>query len=302
MESNNNQKTLEFSNVKPEIIEFRDLTYSQPSVRFSQRPLNLKLDILKPVQDEKCPIVLYIPGGGFLSVHKEQALQQRLAIAEAGFAVASLEYRSIPNGKFPEPLIDIKTAIRFLNTNSEKFGLERENIAVMGVSAGGYLAAMVGTTNNYKEFEMGEYLDESSMVKAVVDLYGLSDLRQIAKDFSEEVQHEHESENSAEYLFLNGIRPFDRISENDKSKIFKNADPSIYLSEHTPPFLFMHGDKDELVSPSQTSYLYEILVKNDISADRYLVKNAGHGGNAWMQPEIIEVIINYLNTHLKESY
>lgn len=296
----NNHKTLEFTNSKPEIVEFRDLTYSQPSIRFSQRPLNLKLDLLKPVQDHKCPIVLYVPGGGFLSVHKEQALQQRLAIAEAGFAVASLEYRSIPNGKFPEPLIDIKTAIRFLNANSEKFGLQRENIAIMGVSAGGYLAAMAGTTNNYKEFELGEYLDESSMVKAVIDLYGLSDLRQIAKDFSEDKQNEHQSENAAEYLFLNGIRPFDRITEADQSSLFKNADPAIYLSDHTPPFLFMHGENDDFVSPSQTSYLYDILTENDFSAERYIVKNAGHGGNAWMQPEIVKVLINFLHNHLVE--
>lgn len=83
---------------------------------------------------------------------------------------------------------DAKTAVRFLRANAEKLGIDPNHIAVMGESAGGYLAAMVGTTSGHKEFDQGEYSNQSSDVQAVVDLYGLSDLTKVGADFSADIQ------------------------------------------------------------------------------------------------------------------
>lgn len=74
----------------------------------------------------------------------------------------------------------------------------------MGESAGGYLAAMVGTTSGHKEFDQGEYSNQSSDVQAVVDLYGLSDLTKVGADFSAVIQKAHQSPAIPEAMLVNG--------------------------------------------------------------------------------------------------
>nr|WP_283240774.1 alpha/beta hydrolase [Campylobacter sp. RM9328] len=91
-----------------------------------------------------------------------------MALAEAGYVVASIEYRVAPEVTFPKPLMDVKSAIRFLRANHKRFGIDPEHIAVMGNSAGGYLAAITGTTNGLKEFEDGENLDQKMMLKRLL--------------------------------------------------------------------------------------------------------------------------------------
>ncbi|WBL21568.1 alpha/beta hydrolase [Zunongwangia sp. HRR-M8] len=295
--NNTTAEILEITNDKIEVKAYENITFAQPLIHLTDRSINLKMDILKPQIDKKLPVVLFIPGGGFLRSNKASFIQQRLALAEKGYLVASMEYRTVPNGKFPDALVDVKSAIRFLKANAEKYGLSRNNIAVMGDSAGGYLAALAGTTNNHTSFDIGDFLEENSNVNAVIDLYGLSNLGEIAKDFSEETKEKHQSPASSEYLFLNGTPPFDEV-EKDLNKSIAKSDPATYISADTPPFLLMHGDKDQLVSPSQTEYLYDALQDSGIEAKRYVVKNAEHGGAYWVQPQIINIMTSFLNEHL----
>ncbi|MGL5191477.1 MAG: alpha/beta hydrolase fold domain-containing protein [Cetobacterium sp.] len=279
---------------KPKIDMLSDITYSQPG------NLNLKLDLLKSEIKEKQPLLIFITGGGFFASPKNNYIQQRLAIAEAGYIVASIEYRVIPQGKFPDPLIDIKAAIRYLKANADKFGIDKERVAVMGESAGGYLASLAGTTVKRKEFEIGENLEENSDIQAVINIYGLSDLTQVGSDYSKEVQENHNSPSAPQAILINGMSIFGNGgSVNSNLEAAKKANPITYISKNTPSFLLMHGDKDTLVSPSQTDLLYQELKKNKIDAKRYVVKNAGHGDIYWSQSEITELIIKFLNEKLK---
>jgi len=74
-----------------------------------------------------------------------------------------------------------------------------------------------------------------------------------------------------------------------------------YISKNTPPFLLLHGDKDMLVSPSQTEKLHRALVTKGVDSTRYVVKGAAHGGEYWVQPEVIKVIIDFLDKNLKNK-
>ena len=71
-----------------------------------------------------------------------------------------------------------------------------------------------------------------------------------------------------------------------------------YISKNTPPFLLLHGDKDMLVSPSQTEKLHRALVAKWVVSTRYVVKGAAHGGEYWVQPK---VIIDFLDKNLKNK-
>lgn len=262
---------------------------------------DLSMHIVMPRDGKKHPVIVYINGGGFINANKDGYLQQWLDLAEHGYVVASITYRVAPTTTFPGPLEDVKAAVRYLRANAERFSIDGKHIGVLGGSAGGYLAAMAGTTNGVKGFDKGVNLDQSSDVQAVVDLYGLSDLTCIGADYNEEVQAAHRSPGSTESLWVNGSPVFGGrdggIPGNPQEA--EAANPITYISSKTAPFLLMHGDADTLVSPSQTELLREALAQHNIEATRYLVKDAAHGGPYWVQPEIVGIIIDFFDKHLK---
>ncbi len=90
---------------------------------------------------------------------------------KSGYAMASVEYRLSTEARFPAMIFDIKAAIRFLRSQSKHYGYRKDKITIWGSSAGGHLAALVGTINGNSKLEgtLGDYLDESSSVQAVID-------------------------------------------------------------------------------------------------------------------------------------
>lgn len=262
----------------------------------------LAMDLLLPAGEEAKPAIVVITGGGFINANKDNYIQQRMDFAEAGYAVASITYRVAPTATFPQPVEDVKAAIRYLKQNADRFHIDPDRVGVFGGSAGGYLAAMAGTTSGTTEFDKGENLSVTSDVAAVVDIYGVSDLFTIGADYSEEIQAFHRSPGATEALWVNGSPVFGGTDGGifaDKEKT-KAAIPMTYISEKTPPFLIMHGTADIVVSPSQSQRLYDALCEKNIPATLYYVKDAAHGGPYWIQPEIMKLVINFFDEHLKK--
>lgn len=261
----------------------------------------MTMDPLVPCGEGPYPTIVYINGGGFINANKDGYIQQRLELAEHGYVVASITYRVAPASTFPAPLEDVKSAIRYLRAHADQFHIDSQHIGVMGGSAGGYLAAFAGTTSGMRQFDSGDNLEQSSDVQAVVDLYGVSDLTAIGADYGPDVQELHRSPAATEALWINGSPVFGGkdggIDANPEGAAAAN--PISYISDKTPPFLLMHGDADTVVSPSQTEILRAALAQHNVEAQRYVVKGAGHGGALWIQPEIMKLIIDFFDAHLK---
>src|ERR1700683_5002917 len=131
------------------------------------KSMDLLLDVLMPQSPGKKPLVVYVTGGGFIRAPKEAALNLRTYVAEAGFVVASVQYRTITDGaNYRDGVADVKSAIRYLRANANRYGIDPSKVAVWGESAGGYIAAMVGVTNGVKIFDIGNNLDQRSDVHA----------------------------------------------------------------------------------------------------------------------------------------
>jgi len=295
-----NNKVIDIPIEYPFIKLISNVVYSQVPIRGYDN-VALKMDVLAPQQKAPMPAIVYVTGGGFLSANKDSYIQQRMAMAEAGYVVASIEYRVAPTAIFPQPLEDVKAAIRYLKANAAKFNINPDKIGIVGGSAGGYLSAMAGTTSGTRQFDKGENLDQNSEVQAVVDIYGLSDLTRVGSDYSQQVQETHKSAGATEALWVNGSPVFGGrdggiLADTDKAKA---ANPITYISKNTPPFLLMHGDKDILVSPSQTEILHHALLEQGIQSTRYIVQGAEHGGVYWVQPEVVQVVIDFLDRYLK---
>lgn len=285
--------------VTPEIKQISGVVYEQVPSRGYEN-VAMKMDILKPQSKTPLPAIVYVTGGGFINANKDNGIQLRMHLAEAGYVVASIEYRVAPTAVFPQPLEDVKASIRYLRANANKFNIDPDRIGIVGGSAGGYLTAMAGVTSGTTTFDKGENLDQSSSVKAAVDLYGLSDLTRIGDDYSDAVKEAHKSAGATEALWVNGSPVFGgRDGGILADPAAKAADPMTYVGKNSAPMLLMHGTKDFVVSPSQTDLLFQALRKEGIPSDRYLVEGAAHGGVYWDQAEALSIITDFFNKYLK---
>ena len=261
---------------KDQITLRKDAIQTVSDVVFATRALpdgtslNLLMDVQIPLsRGKRHPLVIYVPGGGFMMAAKEQALNLRTYVADAGYVVASVQYRTMLNGAtFRDGIADVKSAIRYLRAHAQLYDIDTGRVAVWGESAGGYLAAMVGVTNGVKSFEVGNDLDQESDVQAVVDKFGPSDVSKIAADFDPQLRASYQANN-----------PFLPYLEGNAATA---ANPLTYIKATAPPFLIFHGSQDRLVSPSQTLLLHNALAAAGVRSTRYVLEGAGHGDLAFM--------------------
>ena len=288
-----NYKEFEVAVKRPFIKTVSNISYAQVP-ELGQINRDLKMNILIPQSDISMPVVVFVPGGRFLYVSNDSNIQNRLRLAESGFVVASIEYRLAPNRVCPSHVIDLKSAIRYLRANAEIYNINPEKIAVYGESAGGYMATFAGTTTGLDMFNEGRYLEYSSDVNAVIDLFGVNNLQTIDADFSKIQQKYHKEPASPESLFLYGAdSQVNQGLESNPSKLEK-SNPINYITDKTPPFLIMHGGDDKIMSVAESKQLHEALCRNGIDSTFYFIKNAQHSGVVWEQDEIINIMIDFL--------
>jgi acetyl esterase/lipase len=279
-----------------EMSLIKDIVYHE-SKSIDGNPMSLLMDLITYKDGKIRPCVVFIPGGGFSWASKERFLYDRYEVAKAGYVVASVQYHVISTGIYSDAVKDIKAAIRYLRANATKYGIDTKNIAVWGESAGGYLTAMVGTTNGVKEFEEGENLDQSSNVKAAIDVYGLSDLTKIGADYDEETAKSHFTVASPDGQFIHGKNS--GLTSLDKPEVVAKANPINYIDKNDPAFLLFHGTQDMSVSPSQTLLLHNALRKAGVPSTRYVIEGAGHATAEFSDPQVIKIMIDFLDSHLK---
>ena len=272
----------------------------------SGKSVDLSMDVQIPESPGKKPLVVYVTGGGFIQAPKEGALNLRSYVAEAGFVVASVQYRTIAQGaNYRDGISDVKSAIRYLRANADKFGIDPRKVAVWGESAGGYIVAMVGVTNGNRTFEVGDHLDQSSDVQAVIDKFGASDTSKLLADFDLHAQEANSGKDNpiAQYI---GLDPAShRLDARVATTI---ANPITYIKPADPPFLIFHGSQDKLVSPSQTLMLHNALIAAGVHSTRYLLEGAGHGdlsflgdsksGLPWSSNQTMGIIVGFLRSSL----
>ena len=127
------------------------------------------------------PLVVFIHGGGWHSGSKDGCPAKFLA--SYGYAVASINYRFLKDAVFPAQIEDCRTALRFLRSQAAKYHIQPDHVAVWGGSAGGHLAALLGTsaavnfgTKPVAATAVGK-VDESVRVQCVIDMYGPVEFR-----------------------------------------------------------------------------------------------------------------------------
>lgn len=216
--------------------------------------------------EEVRPAVVHFHGGGFRK--GEASAKTAEWLAQAGFVGISVNYRLSGEAIFPAAVHDCKTAIRWTRDHAEQYGIDPERIGAFGGSAGGHLAAIVGTSGGVEYLEgNGPYPSYSSQVQAVVENYGPTDF---LKMNDAPGRMDHDSPTSPESAFIG-----EPIQENPEQ--VQKANPITYVDPSDPPTLIIHGKNDMSVPYNQSELLYEALQQAGVTAKLVPVENAGHG-------------------------
>jgi len=259
-----------------------------------------KLDIYLPSGVNKpYPLIIWLHPGGFFEGDKDDIYLKRMIrpILTRGYALVSINYRLSDEAKFPALVYDIKAAVRWARANATKYSFNVEKIAAWGASAGGMLAALLGTSGEVGEledFSMGNP-DESSRVNAVVDWYGPTDFLQM------DPQHEQL-----------GQKPINNLETSPESRIIGGAitnfpekcraiNPISYIKPDNPPFYIQHGKLDDIVPYQQSVILAEALevVMGQDKVKLELIENAGHADSIFFTKKNVNKILDFLDKCLK---
>lgn len=246
---------------------------------------------------EKHPIIIWLPGGGYRCKYANLMVPEMTFLAECGYAVAFVQYRSSEIAHFPAQIIDVKTAIRFLRANAETYNLNPERIGVIGRSAGGHLAALAGMNSNaFLSDELSEY---SSHVEAVCDLFGPVDVPYL---LNKEITSIKENPNYR-WKRLEDTHPGVLLG-GDVQTMFeraKQASPANHIGLDVSPMLIMHGKQDRHVPSIVSDGFYAKLVEAGFGeqTDYYEIATADHGSDEFFSCQIKDLILAFFDKHIK---
>jgi acetyl esterase/lipase len=242
-----------------------------------------KMDVYFPDSGGPWPVLAYVHGGSWMHGDKSEAIMFADGMTPQGYLLVSINYRLYPEGKFPNMIEDVKCAIRFLRAHAGAYNLDPNRIAAMRSSAGGHLVSLLGTSDVSAGWDVGEYLDQSSRVQAVIAMAPVTDL---TRNFP-----------NADIEAMRGVG----FGEDN----IVLASPITHVTVDDPPFLLIHGDRDEVVPFEQAQLMYDRLVQTNVPAQLVIVKNAGHsltapdGTATPTSDEINQIITDFLAKYLK---
>ncbi len=228
----------------------------------------------KDAGDAPLPAVVWIHGGAWFLGDKWPCPALRLI--DHGFVVVSVNYRLTSAGPFPAQIQDCKGAIRFIRAHAAEYHIDSNRIGAWGESAGGHLAALLGTSGGAAELEgtVGGNLEQSSRVQAVCDWFGPTDLTQFTAQATANGHPPGRFDNYVMRAFLGGDPPA-------HMDLITLANPLHFLpagkAMDVPPFLIMHGDRDRTVPLAQSQLLADALVHGGVSTTFRVVVGLGHG-------------------------
>ena len=269
----------------------RDIVY----LKAGDYPLTLDIAMPKGLS-KPVPAVVHIHGGGFQNGRKDTRYAVRYA--KEGFIGVSINYRLSRVAPFPAAVQDCKAAIRWLRANAQDYHIDPNRIGAWGTSAGGNLAAILGTSGGDQYLEgYGGNREYSSRVQAVVDHFGPTDFLKLKRSG---YRKQDGIRDSPESRYLGGM--FTLLPDQ-----VRRANPATYADKNDPPTLIIHGEEDYFVVINQSEILYDALKKSGATTKLVRVVNGDHGykpspEGSVIKPsrkEISELELQWFLTYLK---
>ncbi|WP_242118365.1 alpha/beta hydrolase [Aestuariivivens sediminicola] len=239
----------------------------------------LKLDLYLPksnIKNQRFPLVFLIHGGGWLTGQKENQRVMAQHLALHGYIAVTASYRLGLEAPYPAAVIDLKDALVWLRQHAKKYKIHTGQISVLGTSAGGQLATLIGVTPNTKLYEPDRFVSED--VQAIINIDGIVSF----------IHPEAHQEGAMASIWLNGTR-------ESNWKNWKEASPLEYVNENAPPMLFINSSQDRFHAGRDD--LISILKNHDIYNEVHTLEDSPHSFwllHPWFEPTL-KITVNFLN-------
>lgn len=267
----------------PDVAEKKGLTYCT----IDNHKLIIDAFIPKGTGLKKIPAVIMIHGGGWRSGDRSQHYPLAESLAHLGYACFTPEYRLSTEALFPAAVYDIKAAIRWVKAHASTYNIDTAKIVIAGFSAGGELAAFMGTTANMPLFEGCDCNSgPTTNVAAVIDIDGTLSFTNSESGEGDDSKHT----SAATYWF--------GYPKKGHEVLWEAASPLSYVSRKTPPTLFINSGVDRMHA-GRKDYI-DVLDSNHIYSEVHTFEGAPHSFclfNPWFEPTI-----KYINGFLKKVF
>jgi len=252
-------------------VDKKDVEYARPG----GKPVLLDLHV--PDGPGPFAAAILVHGGGFDEGSKSTNVRPLFEpLANAGFAWFSIDYRLAPEFRFPQANDDLNSAIRWVKANAAAYRVDVSKIAIIGESAGGFLVNYAGTHET-----------PETRVAAVVDFYGPVDYGKLAQQRRDHPELFNMT-SIAKHMANGGSTRFLGAEQLDAAGLAKlRAVAPIYaVHKGMPPFLCIHGTKDDQVSYDQSPAMCDAMHKVGAVCDLISIEGGGHGMSGWRAPEM----------------
>lgn len=255
---------------------------------------DLALDLYMPTPLGTAPtLAVWVHGGAWMRGSKNETLSKNgnlvASLLNEGVAVAAVNYRLSGEAIYPAAPNDINDAINFLVDNSDNLKLSAEHVIMMGRSAGGHLASLLTTSNN----DDVPFLNAKPRYRVIgmVDFFGPSDFLALRGNSG---KVDHDAHDAAEAQFL-GESPL--VNE----ALAREASPTTYIDNKTPPFIVFHGLDDGVVPATQSELLSRRLDQFGVPNELFLAKGKRHGDPVFDTDEFVSKVVNFVRELKKEN-
>jgi len=267
-----------------DINSFYNLVYADYGNR------KLHLDLFAPNKNDKFfPAVILVHGGGWHSGNKSHQIPMAIELAKEGIAAAAVEYRFSAEAIYPAAVQDLKASIKWLKANAEKYKIDTTRIAILGCSAGGQLASLVGFSNGEKIYEPEIiYENVSSAVHAVINIDGLLDF---TSSESKEFDTDPNKPRSAHLWFGSSFEKNSDLWKEGSAfyHVDNNDVPIIFINSILPHY---HAGRDAMI---------EKLKKYGIYYEVHTIENTPHPFwlfHPWFE-KTVNIVISFLKKVIK---
>ncbi|MCC6393429.1 MAG: alpha/beta hydrolase [Bryobacterales bacterium] len=258
----------------------------------------LLMDVHRPANPNGYGIV-YVSGSGWTSPlaysaaglkSNAQSLQYAKPLVEAGYTVFTVNHRSLPRFHYPAAVDDVQRAVRFVRHNAASFGIRPDRIGAAGGSSGGHLVSMLGTLDGKGKPDDPDPVErESAKVQCVVARAAPIDFFRMK---------------AAGISFVGMAVPAGKepeVMKTEEYRTYREASPVFHVTPDDPPFLLMHGDKDQSVPFAQSEEMEEALKAAGAPVKLIRVEGAGHGPSfpgAVNPPDYLGEMVAWFNHYL----
>ncbi|UKM66466.2 alpha/beta hydrolase [Flavobacteriaceae bacterium GSB9] len=269
--------------VPENVVAYRDVVYTMlKDTPYGDRDLHI--DIFSPKKSGQYPALIMVHGGAWLTGDKSMQVPMAQQLATRGYVTICVEYQLTLEAKYPAAVYNIKSAIRWMRANAQKYNIDPNKIAISGSSAGGQLAMLVGLTNGVenKEGNHGNP-DFSSDVNAIIDLDGVINF------MAPKSLNLTRRPNSPDVKWLGGTFEENPKNWKDASSIYwanENSVPILFINSNYPRF---HAGQDELIAMMTDWGIYTEVKKMGLNAHSF-----------WLFEPWIETTVSYMDAFLKK--